>query len=254
MVQSVVVTGGGRGVGRAIAHRLLLDGFAVVVLERDPAPLGAVDDLVAEQAVSVAGDAAEAETAARAADAAEQIGPLVGWVNNAAVFRDLPPESDAAEVMETIALNLSLAVTGSLTAVARFRPRGGGSLVNISSHQAQRPVRGALAYATAKAGVEGLTRAIAVDEGPAGVRANALALGSVTTERYETLLREQGPAAAARTEEEMRRLHPLGRVGQPAEVAAAVSFLISPQSSFISGAIIPVDGGRSVLGLDPEAV
>lgn len=252
-MRSVVVTGGGRGAGRAVAVRLLHDGLAVVVLERDAAGESVSQGLVEAGAVFVIGDAADPVVAAEAADAAERAGPLTGWVSNAAVFKDLPPESPPTAVMDAIALNLALAVTGSLTAVARFRTHGGGSLVNISSHQAQRPVRGALAYATAKAGVEGLTRAIAVDEGPHGTRANVLALGSISTERYETLLREQGPAKAAQTEEEMRRLHPLGRVGQPVEVAAAVSFLVSDASTFISGAVIPVDGGRSVLGLDPEA-
>jgi NAD(P)-dependent dehydrogenase (short-subunit alcohol dehydrogenase family) len=92
--------------------------------------------------------------------------------------------STASEVLELITANLTLAVTGCHTAVNHFiARRRAGAIVNVSSHQAQRPVRGALAYATAKAAVEGLTRAVAVDHGPDGIRANAIALGSISTAR-----------------------------------------------------------------------
>lgn len=255
MSRSHVVTGGSRGIGQAIAERLLADGDAVVVLDRDDAALDWISAHPARnRVIPLGGDAGDEAVIERAADLAQQAGRLAGWVNNAAVFRDARLDAvTAEEVTELITANLRLAVTGCATAVRRFlAARSGGAIVNVSSHQAQRAVRGALPYATAKAAIEGLTRALAVDYGPRGIRVNAVALGSIATGRYHAFLRGQEPAAAARIEDQMRALHPLGRVGRPQEVANAVRYLLSDEASFINRAILPVAGGRSALGMDPE--
>ena len=244
---SFVVTGASGGIGRAIAAHL---GSIGHVVNLDPAPppdaepsFPRLHDLV--------GDAGDASAARAAAELAERHGPLTGWVNNAAIFRDAGLATSTAEqVGSLIARNLDLAVVGCVVAVQHFlahdRP---GAIVNVSSHQAQRPVRGALPYATAKAAVEGLTRAAAVDHGPDGIRVNAVALGSITTDRYEQYRREHPDA-----DRQMAAVHPIGHIGRPLDVAQAVAFLLSEEAAFISGVVLPVDGGRAAFGPDPEAV
>lgn len=241
--RSYVVTGGAQGVGRAIAERLAAVG-PVVVLDVAPAL-----DREHPGVTLVSGDAADPAVARRAADAAEALAPLAGWVNNAAIFRDAPITAPPSDVLGLISANLALALTGCHTAVGHLLAYGRpGAIVNVSSHQAQRPVRGALPYATAKGAVEALTRALAVDHGPQGIRTNAVALGSIATDRYEAY-RSEHPGVDA----QMAALHPLGRVGTGAEVAEAVAFLLSDAAAFVNGAVLPVDGGRAAQGADPEA-
>lgn len=242
---SSVVTGGAQGVGRSIVDRLSRLGPVVIV--------DVVDELDGQpgDVRLVTGDARDPAVAVHAATLAEQRAPLTGWVNNAAVFRDARlDDAGAQEILDLITANISLAITGCHTTANHYRHHGrAGAIVNVSSHEAQRPVRGALPYATAKAAVEGLTRAIAVDHGPDGIRSNAVALGSIATDRYEAY-RAEHPEA----DQQMAALHPLGRIGTAAEVADTVAFLLSPAAGFMNGVVLPVDGGRAANGPDPEAV
>ena len=246
MVRSYVVTGGASGVGAAVVRALIERDDAVVSLDlADTAPDGAV---------AIRGSAADEKTARRALRAAKQQGDFAGWVNNAAVFENGDLHAGGPEIVDLIDANLAPAVVGSAIAVAALLEAGTpGSIVNVSSHQAQRAVSGALAYATAKAAIEGLTRATAVDYGPHGIRANCVALGTIDTERAQRTRDALGRRERREHDEFLAALHPLGRSGTVDEVAAVIAFLLSDAAAYVTGAVIPVDGGRAALGMDPES-
>ena len=244
---SVVVTGGARGIGAAIATTLAQLGSHVVVL--DPAATAS-----GERIAAVRGSASVDEDCAHAAALAAQRAPLIGWVNNAVAYDDPDLSAGSERFTAAVLANLAPVIAGSRAAIATFRAAAtAGSIVNFSSHQAQRPVPGSAAYATAKGAIEAFTRATGVDHGPAGIRANAIAPGSINTERHRRFLDSLDAASARQVSTALRAVHPLWRIGEATEVAATVAFLLAEESSFITGTVLPVDGGRAVLGIDPEA-
>lgn len=253
MSYSYIVTGGGRGIGRAIAEQVSRRGDFVVIVEREASAADWIgSDGLSRLSVEI-GDVRHEAVLARAIAQACANAPLRGWVNNAAVFRDASlHNARTTEIMELIAMNLEVVVAGCRAAVRHFlETKSPGSIVNISSHQVKGAVAGCLPYVTAKAGIEGLTRALAVEYGPHGIRANVVAPGTVITERYEQYVASLTDEAARQLEGGMRAIHPLGRVAEASEIAAAVAFLLSEEASFVTGATLPVDGGRTVLGQEP---
>jgi NAD(P)-dependent dehydrogenase (short-subunit alcohol dehydrogenase family) len=236
-----LVTGAGSGFGRVIARRFAEAGARVAVHyrgSRDGAE-AVVREIKAAggEARSFAADLTEDGEAARLVDeVASAFGPLGVLVNNAGSYplADLL-EMKAAEWDTVLAQNLRSALECLQAAGRRMAARGQGTIVNVTSIQAFRPAPGLAHYGAAKAGLEMLTRSAALELGPSGVRVNAVAPGLVWREGLDSAW----PEGVAR----YRAAAPLGRIGQPEDVADACLFLASPAARFITGTTLVVDGG-----------
>lgn len=238
------VTGGASGIGLAFAARWIKDGGRVVLLDRAADDLARAVSLLGESARGILADVtvgADVDTA-YVSIAAEE-GRLDAVVNSAGIARPSP----SAEVSDAdFAVMLDIHLTGTLRNCRAAYPllqRCGGAIVNIASVAAHTGMPGRLSYTTAKAGVAGLTRTLAVEWAPDGIRTNAVGPGYVRTALTDELVArgKLDPAPiVART--------PLGRFAEPEEIAEAIFFLASPAASYINGHVLMADGGMTVDG------
>jgi NAD(P)-dependent dehydrogenase (short-subunit alcohol dehydrogenase family) len=230
------------GIGRATAKRLVADGYSVVGVDRNADALAAAADEIGFE--PVAGDIADWDTHERAADRAEALGPIAAWVNNAGIDTSgAAHEIDAAHIDQGLRVLLNGPMYGTCVAVRRMLPQRRGSIVNLGSVQGVVAFPRYPVYDAAKAGVAMMTKQVAVDYAPFGIRANAVLPGVIETPMaYEALDPDMDPAEAIRLEGEQA---PIMRVGQPEELAAVIAFLVSPESSFVTGAQIHVDGAMT---------
>lgn len=241
-MSSAVVTGAAMGIGRAVAERLVDDGHHVVAFDRNVDALAAAREEIGPAYEPFVGDIGDWDAHERAADAAEAAGDLRFWVNNAGIdWVGAAHEIDAAHIEQGLRVLQLGPMFGACVAVRRMLPARAGSIVNVSSIQGIAAFPRYLVYDSAKAAILMLTKSIAVDYGPFGIRCNALLPGCIETPMtYDTLPAEMDREEALRREGE---LAPMLRVGQPAEMAEVVAFLLSDRASYVNGAGIVADGG-----------
>ncbi|MFE5581132.1 SDR family NAD(P)-dependent oxidoreductase [Kitasatospora sp. NPDC056531] len=242
--RSCVVTGAASGIGRAVAERFVREGASVVVTDVDAEGLRRLAEQLPGAVSTVVGDVSRDEDARRMVDAAvERYGRLDVLVANAGVIPLMEITEATAEdwdqVMAVDGRGMFLTCKYAIQAMtAQERP--GGSIVCLSSISGEAGQRGQAVYGPAKFVASGLTKHLAVEWADRGIRVNAVAPGTISTERVARLRDEPGGPEYL---EAIEKLHPMGRLGDPAEVAAAVLFLASDDASFITGAVLPVDGG-----------
>jgi NAD(P)-dependent dehydrogenase (short-subunit alcohol dehydrogenase family) len=244
--KSVLVTGAARGIGAAIAEAVVEDGGAVALLDIDPAGIETAARLAElGSAYFFPCDVRSRGEVDRAvADAELALGGFDGLVNNAGVNAYFDAVAMTEEDWDSVfAVDLKAAWMLAKAVLPQLIQRR-GAIVNISSIQARLTLRGFFPYAAAKAGLEGLTRSLALDYAPAGVRVNAVAPGYTDTYLVQEWLSLQDDPAA--TMESVLANIPLGRMATPREIGNVVAFLLSDRASAITGATVAVDCGTGV--------
>ena len=248
MRKPAVIVGGASGIGFAAAARLLDDGWAVAVLDRDSAALSRAEDLLGdEHTLFLEVDITDEEIAAEIFDQVfDTMGPLAGLVNSAGIARDVPALETGADTFRQM---LDVNVVGSFIAIKAAVERMGETLsvVNVGSVSGLRANKGRAAYGASKAAVKLMSEVMAMELAPVNVRVNCIAPGPVDTPLVSRLM----------TEEDRRQWHgylPMGRFGRPEEIAAAVAYLLSDEAGFVTGHTLTIDGGFTAAGIMPRSV
>ncbi len=240
--RTAIVTGASKGIGAALAKRLAADGFHTVVNYSSSAAqageIVAAIEAAGGRARAIGGDVADAAAVRRLFDQTEaEFGPVDVLVNNAGVLHVGPlAQVTDEDYQRQIAVNLTGTFNGMREGARRVRD--GGRIINLSTSIIGHYLPNHGVYAATKAAVEAMTHVLAKELGARGVTVNAVAPGPVATELFLT----------GKSEELIRRMRsdiPLGRLGQPDDIARVVSFLASPESSWVNGQVIKANGGRN---------
>lgn len=259
--RSAVITGAASGIGLATVTRLAADGWALACVDMNEAALYRLTEQLAaagHSTVAIPGDVSDRSTHRKACQAASQLAPLGAWIGVAGVAGDFElTTASEAEIRTMIDINQLGMLWGSIEALRVWEEAGDpGAIVVTSSVHARHAASGSGVYEMTKAAIEALIRNIAVTYGSRGIRAVAVAPGAISTPALQASFATAVNPEAARIR--LERQAPLNRLGETAEVAAAIAFLVSPDAAYISGTTLTVDGAMSsVLMLpttDPDAV
>ncbi len=242
-----IITGGGTGIGKETARALLECGANVIINGRRENILAATAkelDPSGKRMAWVAGDAGQKSTAQEmTAMAVKRFGGVDILVNNAGIFKPTPfLEHTEADVDAYIGVAIKGPFFAAQAAIPEMIKRGGGSIVNVGSMWALIAVGAtpSSAYSAGKAGLHALTRNLAIEFCANGIRVNTVAPAVVETPVYDSFLTPEQRAAVLPT---FNGFHPLGRNGQPADVVEAILYLAGPHASWITGVVLPLDGG-----------
>jgi len=240
--RTAVITGGAQGLGLAIATTFVQHGATVVIADiNEDAAIEAADALSNQgRALGTAVDVTDGDSVQRLVRfAAEHAGRLDVWINNAGILRDMTiRKMELPDFRAVIDVHLQGTWLGIKYASAYMRENGGGAIVNMSSISGKVGNAGQTNYSAAKAGIVGMTKAAAKELGHLGIRVNAIQPGLIQTAMIESMR----PEIVAERVKDI----PLGRVGQPSEVAGAALFLVSDLASYVTGITVEVAGGRHI--------
>ena len=235
-----IVTGAARGIGAAMATRLAADGYRVVVADIDNEEAARTATRISSAASPATVDVTnEASVRAMVADVLDRMGRIDALVNNAGIAGTSAPcwELPPGEWERVLAIDLSGVYYGCRAVLPHMRERGSGRIVNIASIAGKEGNPNAVPYSAAKAGIIGLTKAVAKEVATSGILVNAVAPAVIETQILEQMTEAHVQYMVSRI--------PMGRVGQPEEVAALVSWLCSEECSFSTGAVFDISGGRA---------
>jgi NAD(P)-dependent dehydrogenase (short-subunit alcohol dehydrogenase family) len=238
-----IVTGGARGIGKAVVEVFVAHGARVVFCDLDPGLGKSVEDEVGRNAKFMTADvSSESDIAAVAETCTKAFGPATILVNNAGVNANFDATTMTGDDWDRfMGVDLKSAWLGAKYVLPHMRHVGRGAIVNVASMHALATLEGFFPYAAAKSGLVGMTRSLALDWGPHGIRVNAVAPGYIRTRLVQDSIdRNPDPAAA---EQSMVRGIALRRIGEPVEIANVIRFLASDDASYISGTTIHIDGG-----------